>query len=128
MGETWVVLHSYIGNCPPEESEALKFRVPSDIPLGWAIFAWTWFPKMGPRDMYMNCAAVDIVEGNALPEGERTVFANRPETFVADTDDRSCDIEAFYDVEFPDPGPDLTRSEELVGFGSRPPICKDPST
>lgn len=60
-GLSWTVLHSYIGECPTASLE-WEFRVPSDTPLGLALFGWTWFNKLGEREMYMNCAMVEILQ------------------------------------------------------------------
>ena len=53
------VIRSMIGGCPVTTS--YSFTIPSSAPSGRALFAWTWFNKIGNREMYMNCAVVDIV-------------------------------------------------------------------
>ena len=46
-GSTWAVIHSIIGGCPL--NSAYTFPVPNNIPSGNALFAWTWFNKVGNR-------------------------------------------------------------------------------
>ena len=46
-GNTWAVIHSIIGGCPL--NSAYTFSVPTNIPSGNALFAWTWFNKLGNR-------------------------------------------------------------------------------
>ena len=46
-GNTWAVIHSIIGGCPL--NSAYTFSVPTNIPSGNALFAWTWFNKVGNR-------------------------------------------------------------------------------
>ena len=46
-GSTWAVIHSIIGGCPL--NSAYTFSVPNNIPSGNALFAWTWFNKVGNR-------------------------------------------------------------------------------
>ncbi|KAJ5559123.1 hypothetical protein N7535_009013 [Penicillium sp. DV-2018c] len=58
QGKTFKVIQSIEGDCPI--AKKYKFEVPSDAPAGDALFAWTWFNKVGNREMYMNCAMVSI--------------------------------------------------------------------
>jgi hypothetical protein len=62
----WQVIHSIIGGCPanvdgnlpadPNGQGASKFQfsIPSGIAPGDYVLAWTWFNKIGNREMYMN--------------------------------------------------------------------------
>ncbi|KFY77433.1 hypothetical protein V498_09337 [Pseudogymnoascus sp. VKM F-4517 (FW-2822)] len=103
-GITFKVIHSYIGNCPlvPE----FPFTVPSDTPTGLAVFSWTWFNTVGNREMYMNCASVNITAASASGPVDIT-FSSRPEAFVANIG-KGCSTLESIDLEFPDPGPDIT--------------------
>ncbi|KAJ9086800.1 hypothetical protein DSO57_1038474 [Entomophthora muscae] len=55
-----------------------KVTIPRDAPNGNAIFAWTWFNKVGNREMYMNCVDVDIAGGsdNGSITGKQMTVAN----------------------------------------------------
>ncbi|KAG0153706.1 hypothetical protein PDIDSM_2361 [Penicillium digitatum] len=57
-GKTFKVIESIEGDCPI--AKKYQFDVPSDAPSGDALFAWTWFNKIGNREMYMNCAMITI--------------------------------------------------------------------
>ncbi|KAJ5604234.1 hypothetical protein N7537_007190 [Penicillium hordei] len=57
-GKTFKVIESIEGDCPI--AKKYQFEVPSDAPSGDALFAWTWFNKVGNREMYMNCAMITI--------------------------------------------------------------------
>lgn len=57
-GKTFKVIESMLGSCPIDKD--YNFTVPSDAPSGEALLAWTWFNKIGNREMYMNCAMVTI--------------------------------------------------------------------
>ncbi|KAJ6164703.1 hypothetical protein N7470_003375 [Penicillium chermesinum] len=63
QGETFKVIESMLGDCPIPKD--YKFTIPSDAPDGDALLAWTWFNKVGNREMYMNCAMVTIGGGGA---------------------------------------------------------------
>lgn len=100
-GKTWKVIQSYIGKCPLKPS--WSFTLPNDTPRGDAIFAWTWFNRLGNREMYMNCAHVTIAGGKGPGKGALNSFASRPDMFVANVG-RGCTTVEGRDVAFPDPG------------------------
>ncbi|KAF4123629.1 endo-glucanase, partial [Geosmithia morbida] len=123
-GKTWSVIHSYIGKCPVAGDSDWDFTVPEDAPSGEALFAWTWFNEVGNREMYMNCASVTIGGGSssrkrtsriqaaeyvdALVSSRAGGLSGRPAMFVANVGN-GCTAPEGGDVEFPDPGPDVTR-------------------
>ncbi|OBT55948.1 hypothetical protein VE04_03621 [Pseudogymnoascus sp. 24MN13] len=114
-GKTFKVIMSYIGGCP-DLGVYLNFKIPNDVPAGDAVFAWTWFNKLGNREMYMNCASITIKEGtnNTTPS---VPFASLPDIFVANIGN-NCGTAESSNVEFPDPGNDVQR----YGVDSKPPI------
>lgn len=57
-GTSFRVIESMIGGCTLDKS--LDFTVPENVPTGGALLSWTWFNKMGNREMYQNCAWVSI--------------------------------------------------------------------
>ncbi|OOQ88580.1 hypothetical protein PEBR_12744 [Penicillium brasilianum] len=67
-GKTFKVIESMLGECPI--SQKYEFAIPSDAPAGEALLAWTWFNKVGNREMYMNCAMVTI--GGSASSGNKT--------------------------------------------------------
>jgi hypothetical protein len=67
-GKTFKVIESMLGECPI--SKKYEFAIPSDAPTGEALLAWTWFNKVGNREMYMNCAMVTI--GGSASSGNKT--------------------------------------------------------
>ncbi|KAM0237984.1 hypothetical protein ACHAPO_003860 [Fusarium lateritium] len=106
-GESWQVIHSFIGNCPAAGTSSFDFKVPSDAPSGEAIFAWSWFNQIGNREMYMNCAAVTIKGGSK----RASAMSNRPAMFVANVGN-GCTTEESSDLEFPEPGPDVSNDSQ----------------
>ena len=101
QGENFYVVRSYIGNCPPSHG-LLDFTLPSDTPESEeAIFSWSWFNKIGNREMYMNCAVISISSSTAAD-----TFFSRPRMFTANIGN-GCSTAAGKDFVFPDPGPDV---------------------
>jgi hypothetical protein len=102
-GASFRVIASYIGNCPSGSGARYDFTVPAGTPShAGALLAWTWFNKVGNREMYMNCAVVDI-EGTSGGSGG---LSSRPEIFVANVAN-GCKTVDSADVMFPNPGPDV---------------------
>ncbi|KAK3685250.1 hypothetical protein B0T22DRAFT_380921 [Podospora appendiculata] len=105
-GATFHVIHSYIGGCPRGESSSFAFRVPGDTPATkGAVFAWTWFNNLGNREMYMNCAVVDISSSGGSGR-ESMGFESRPTVFKANIGN-GCRTVDSTDVKIPDPGPNV---------------------
>ncbi|KAK0744527.1 hypothetical protein B0T21DRAFT_280609 [Apiosordaria backusii] len=53
--------------------------IPKNMPNGNATFAWTWYNKIGNREVYMNCAPVQISGGS----DDTAFFDSLPQMFVA---------------------------------------------
>ncbi|TWU71682.1 hypothetical protein ED733_001900 [Metarhizium rileyi] len=119
QGSTWTVIRSYIGNCPLKRT--WDFTIPADTPTGDAIFAWSWFNRVGNREMYMNCARVTIQNsrGGGSMNGESS-FYDGPAMFVANVGKQCSTLEGS-DVLFPNPGPATDnvsqRTSNPVGHG-----------
>jgi hypothetical protein len=71
----WKVIYSIEGGCPveaagnldqngPSTNNAFKYTVPAELPNGVMTMAWTWFNKIGNREMYMNCAPITVSGGS----------------------------------------------------------------
>ncbi|OAX80583.1 hypothetical protein ACJ72_05083 [Emergomyces africanus] len=109
-GKSFKVIKSIIGGCPLPLK--YKFKIPSTAPSGEAVFAWTWFNRIGNREMYMNCAYVTISGGSG------NGFDSLPEIFKANVAAQTpCNTEEGKDVVFPNPGPVV----ELGPGGEGPP-------
>ena len=125
-GVTFRVVHTWLGSCPaaaagnqPQRGGPagadLGLRIPSDAPTAdHVLFAWTWFNRLGNREMYMSCAVVDI-GGLAAARNAKVPFDDRPEIFVANVGN-GCSTLETKDVRIPDPGPDVTVQEGSWGF------------
>ncbi|OJD14530.1 hypothetical protein AJ78_05145 [Emergomyces pasteurianus Ep9510] len=97
-GKSFKVIKSIIGGCPLPLK--YKFKIPSSAPSGEAVFAWTWFNRVGNREMYMNCAYVTVSDGSG------NGFDSLPEIFKANIAAQTpCTTDEGKDVVFPDPGP-----------------------
>ena len=113
----WMVIKSFEGGCPintqgnigggetGQVPSDLNFTIPDGIESGKYTLAWTWFNRVGNREMYMNCAPV-TVEGGASKRSEETTAlekrSNFPGMFVANVN--GCTTPYSVDLRFPNPG------------------------
>ncbi|OJJ37718.1 hypothetical protein ASPWEDRAFT_50808 [Aspergillus wentii DTO 134E9] len=122
-GETIRVIHSMLGGCPIDKK--YKFKIPENAKEGNALLSWTWFNKVGNREMYMNCAQVTIGggsnKGSANSLSRRDSFESLPEIFIANIGGPGkCTTIEGEEVNFPKPGPSV--EGELSGKGYE---CKE---
>ncbi|KAK4907334.1 hypothetical protein LTR66_017650, partial [Elasticomyces elasticus] len=113
-GKSFHVITSIIGGCPLKDT--WNFTIPANSPSAdSALFAWSWFNLEGNREMYMNCARVQITGNNTAPI-QRRLTKNRRRTnqasvAVADLPDNfacnignGCTTIEDQSVVFPNPG------------------------
>ncbi|KAG8628093.1 hypothetical protein KVT40_003966 [Elsinoe batatas] len=82
---------------------AFRFTIPEGVKSGQATLAWTWFNTIGNREMYMNCAAVNIQGGASDASG----LQDFPPMFVANlasVGGGTCRTTEMTNVGFPNPG------------------------
>lgn len=142
----WKVIKSIEGGCPAQDTEGnlgsdanaevpytYDFTIPSELASGEYVFAWSWFNKVGNREMYMNCAAVSVT-GSGGSDG---FLDTLPDMFTANIG-TGCGTVDSADVEFPNPGQDVERLNGATsafaaptgscgGSGGSPPTNPDPS-
>ncbi|KAI7539842.1 hypothetical protein KC331_g9504 [Hortaea werneckii] len=82
---------------------SFNFTIPAGMKSGAATLGWTWFNSVGNREMYMNCASIDI-EG-----GDGSEMSDLPSMFVANLANvNSCPTTQSMDLSFPKPGKYVT--------------------
>jgi hypothetical protein len=121
----WKVIHSIEGGCPargvagnlgggPDTpvSDDYSFTIPDSLPTGNAVLAWTWFNKVGNREMYMNCAPIDITGGNSKSKRDTAAYDALPDMFTANIGNGCATVESV-DLKFPTAGD----SVEKLGSG-----------
>ncbi|KAL2010643.1 hypothetical protein VTN00DRAFT_6450 [Thermoascus crustaceus] len=139
----WKVIHSIEGGCPANvdgnlsggpntpDPTTFKFTVPDSIAPGEYTLAWTWFNRVGNREMYMNCAPVAVHPNpnKRAPEepvtavSKRSLPDNLPDMFVANIN--GCMTKEGVDIRFPNPGDSvdlLGTITNLLGLGQ--PACE----
>ncbi|OTB05772.1 hypothetical protein M426DRAFT_72629 [Hypoxylon sp. CI-4A] len=108
----WKVIHSIEGGCPAKDTAGnigedasaadpytYAYTIPSDIPAGKATIAWSWFNKVGNREFYMNCGALELTGDG----GDQANYDKLPDMLVLNIGDKPQTLES-YDYVFEDAG------------------------
>jgi hypothetical protein len=113
-----------MGNSPTMVTPfSLNYTIPASVQAGEYTIAWTWFNRLGNREMYMNCAPITITESSSSSKGfgsaemEETSLEDLPPLFIANIN--GCLTRELYDIRFPNPGNTieyLGPDERLVGL------------
>ncbi|KAG5922724.1 hypothetical protein E4U42_005380 [Claviceps africana] len=111
----WKVIKSIQGGCVAKDTPGnmgsdakakdpftYDFTIPKDLASGNYTLAWTWFNRIGNREMYMNCAPISVTGSG----GSQSFLNGLPDMFVANVGNGCQTVESI-DVVFPDPGTDV---------------------
>ena len=125
-----------LGNDPSGSgASTFQYTIPAGIAPGDYTLAWTWFNKVGNREMYMNCAPITVTGGSGkrdlndtiIPGVEDEVFEKRdlsslPPMFKANIQSVSgdCHTKESTDLVFPDPGKNVIKAGKATDLG--PPV------
>ncbi|KAJ6050516.1 uncharacterized protein N7446_010625 [Penicillium canescens] len=121
----WKVIRSFVGGCPANvegnlaggsariEKYPSNFTIPCDISPGKYTLAWTWFNRLGNREMYMNCAPITVTTEASSGDSVKSIAPSStlPAMFVANVN--GCITKEGVDIRFPEPG-------EKVEFKGQP--------
>ncbi|RAK80325.1 lytic polysaccharide monooxygenase AA11 family protein, partial [Aspergillus fijiensis CBS 313.89] len=119
---SWMVIKSFEGGCPANvdgnlpanpngvDPYSFNYTIPEGITPGKYTLAWTWFNRIGNREMYMNCAPLEVTGGSSskrsrvMPKLEER-SSSFPPMFVANVN--GCTTKEGVDIRFPQPGADV---------------------
>ncbi|MCJ1264484.1 hypothetical protein MMC22_004356 [Lobaria immixta] len=120
----WQVIHSIIGGCPSSGDsgpDKFQFTIPEGIKPGDYVLAWTWFNRIGNREMYMNCAPVTVTAGSKKRSAKVGISKRAdsfPDMFKANIGN-GCTTAEGGDVIFPEPGQSV---QKLTTFPAMAPV------
>lgn len=126
----WKVILSIEGGCPSKNpgnvgpdpfgygADKFQYQIPPEVPLGDYTLAFTWFNKIGEREMYMNCAPVTVTgsgkrdldgfeesDNSTMTEVNDGIFkrdmSSLPDMFVANIGNGCTTGESGTDLAFP---------------------------
>ncbi|KAM0264280.1 hypothetical protein ACHAQJ_000769 [Trichoderma viride] len=129
----WKVIKSIEGGCPAKDQTGnmgdsasavdpytYAFTVPKDLESGNYTLAWTWFNKVGNREMYMNCAPLTVTGSG----GSRDFLNTLPDMFEANVfGPQGCSTQQDSDLLFPDPGSNVDQFNGATSAFLGPTLC-----
>jgi hypothetical protein len=111
----WKVIKSIEGGCPAKGADgnigndaaakvpfSYDYTIPAELAAGNYTLAWTWQNKIGNRELYMNCAPLQVT-GDKSDDG---LLDTLPDMFVANIGN-GCETTHGTDVKYPNPGKDV---------------------
>jgi hypothetical protein len=126
----WKVIYSIEGGCPmdtlgnlPDDANpdlSFDFSIPSELPNGEMSMAWTWFNRVGNREMYMACAPVTVSGGASDTKG----YDALPDMAIANINvqGNTCKTaEGTGGYEFANPGKYVKKNTPATG--ALAPLC-----
>lgn len=123
-GATFRVIQSMIGGCPL--TSTYDFTIPSYVPAGDALFAWSWQNFEGNREYYMNCAEVTI-DSAAKSRRDSASFDALPFIWKANLAGlNDCATSASENPVYPEPGPAVIYGNNMTSAdpeSSSPGVC-----
>ncbi|KAL8712683.1 MAG: hypothetical protein Q9220_003215 [cf. Caloplaca sp. 1 TL-2023] len=90
----WKVINTIEGGCPSTNpgnigddptgygADKFQFAIPQIVPSGDYTLAWTWFNKIGNREMYMNCAPITVTGSSTKHKHRRHGAATRARSSI----------------------------------------------
>ena len=113
----WKVIQSIEGGCPAKNQQGnlgysadekdpytYDYTISKQFPIGNYTLAWTWFNKVGNREMYMNCGPLTVTGSG----GDKSYLDSLPDMFVANVGNQ-CTTKANTDLEYPNPGEEVDK-------------------
>ncbi|KAL4929686.1 lytic polysaccharide monooxygenase AA11 family protein [Aspergillus undulatus] len=146
----WSVIKSIEGGCmDPNEgadnqgdnagmksSFAPSFTIPDSFEDGKYTLAWTWFNRLGNREMYMNCAPITITGGSAAKRSDETAVEEKsdvaviekraeefPPLFIANIN--GCKTPEPESIRFPNPGSEVESFNEGHLIADASGVCTE---
>ncbi|KAK7967724.1 uncharacterized protein PG986_002001 [Apiospora aurea] len=126
----WKVIHSIEGGCParnlndnrsPANAAAIDpdtydYTIPDNIPAGKATISVSWLNRIGNREFYMYCGAVELTGKG----GDKANYEALPDIYVANVPGVNDCVtpKVEHDWVFPNPGPSVENNIGKYGFKS----------
>ncbi|KAJ9086598.1 hypothetical protein DSO57_1002320 [Entomophthora muscae] len=119
-GKDFVTIHTVFGTCPQPE-RSFSVQIPKNFPSGKAVFAWVWNNRSGNRELYMNCADIEITGGSGMSY-------TGPELLIANFDVPGKKKHIFPEGFSNDFGKDLFAAQPKITISSSGSSTYQPST
>lgn len=117
----WKVIQTYEGGCPTsgdgnDGSNPFTFTIPKDMPNGVSTLSWTWYNKIGNRELYQNCAPITITGGS----DNKDYYNSLPNLYVINLPTSECQSVETSDLKIPFPGQFILEDSKTLKAASGP--------
>ncbi|UNI18790.1 hypothetical protein JDV02_005040 [Purpureocillium takamizusanense] len=121
----WKVIHSIIGGCPARDMggnydandakfinpNKYSYTIPKELAAGNYTLAWTWFNKVGNREMYMNCAPLTVTGSG----GSSNFMNTLPDMYKANIyGEDGCRTPNNENFPYPNPGKNVVYENKVT--------------
>lgn len=87
----WKIIQVFEGGCPTTStaggSHPWTFEIPKGFPNGKATLSWTWYNKVGNREIYQNCAPITVTGGD---DNGKAYYDSLPNWYIINLPSGSC--------------------------------------
>lgn len=122
---TWKLIQVYEGGCPVTAAgnggtDTFTFKIPQNFPNGQATLAWTWYNRIGNREIYMNCAPITVSGGSDNQDFYNTL----PNMYVINLPSSQCGSVESSNQIIPNPGQFVSKGDTADKLASATgPAC-----
>ncbi|KJX93528.1 hypothetical protein TI39_contig4297g00001 [Zymoseptoria brevis] len=119
----WKIIQVFEGGCPTDQDgntppNKFQFQIPKGFPNGQATMSWTWYNKIGNREVYQNCAPIQVTGGSETKE----VYESLPNLYLINLPTSECSTVETTDIEIPSPGQSIIKDSSAIK-GAAGPSC-----
>ncbi|GIZ40486.1 hypothetical protein CKM354_000382100 [Cercospora kikuchii] len=119
------LIQVYEGGCPTsgagnDGSHPFTFKIPEGFPNGEFALAWTWYNKIGNREIYQNCAPITVTGGS----DNHDVYDSLPEHYIINLPPSDCSSVETSDQMIPFPGQYIIKGEGAKPSAATGPSCE----
>ena len=101
----WKLIQVFEGGCPisangNDGTHPFTFTIPKDFPNGRSTLSWSWYNRIGNREIYQNCAPIDVTGGS----DSKQLYDSLPEWYIINLPTSDCSTVEETDQIIPNPG------------------------
>ncbi|KAK6833919.1 hypothetical protein PG987_008613 [Apiospora arundinis] len=124
----WKVIHSIEGGCPARGQkgnlpdvgdvpapDTYDYKIPENIPAGKATISVSWLNRIGNREFYMYCGAVELTGKG----GDKSNYEALPDIYVANVPGVNTCETPVMEVDWLFPNPGLSVESNVGPFDSK---------
>ncbi|KAK5123077.1 hypothetical protein LTR85_003273 [Meristemomyces frigidus] len=121
---TFKLFQTFEGGCPIQASgndgtHPFTFKLPAGTPNGRLTFAWMWYNRVGNREIYMNCAPLDVTGGSDTLD----YYNSLPNAYVINLPTSECSTVETTNQEIPFPGQFILKDDSTSIAAASGPSC-----